>query len=175
MESARRAFLFGLGIRQAAANSPIRPPWAVDEARFPELCSRCGDCIAACPTHLLTEGSGGFPEADFRRGHCTFCTDCVKACRKAALNFQAQTSPWSLLSVVGKSCLSNQGVLCRTCGEACEPHAIRFDLRSGGMAQPQVDASTCTGCGECIASCPTQALTMQNRPAFAPQAQGMTV
>ena len=168
MDIGRRAFLRGQ--RPHRVETPNRPPWAVKESLFPDLCTRCGACIAACPTGLLKQGTGGFPEADFRRSHCTFCGDCARACAAnasrlpIALDFSSGLPPWSHRAVVGAACLPHQGVLCRSCEERCGEGAIRFAPRPGGPAQPDIIVSTCTGCGECVASCPTHAISMQSIP-----------
>jgi ferredoxin-type protein NapF len=166
MDQGRRAFLRGRPRRLA---EPLRPPWAASEAGFLQACDRCGDCIAACPTALLVRSGGGFPEADFSRGHCTFCADCVHACadaarksalRRPALNFSSR--PWALQAAIGSDCLPRKGVLCRSCDERCEAGAIRFSPRSGGPALPAVESS-CTGCGRCVAACPARAIAMHKR------------
>jgi ferredoxin-type protein NapF len=174
MDMGRRAFLRGRARRLAR---PSRPPWAGDEVGFLRTCDRCGDCIAACSTALLARGGGGFPEADFSRGHCTFCADCARACADAARK-SARTpvrpallfspgSPWSLRAVIDSACLPRQGALCRSCEERCEAGALRFSPRPGGPALPVVGPS-CTGCGRCVAACPVQAISMHERPNPAP-------
>ncbi|MCL2589507.1 MAG: ferredoxin-type protein NapF [Betaproteobacteria bacterium] len=169
----RRAFLRGQRLRGTVA-VPCRPPWAVDEALFTRICTRCGACIAACPTGLLAQGAGGFPEADFRRAYCTFCTDCACACTKnaqesvphqpPALTFSPDLPPWELRAAIGTACLPRQNVLCRSCEDHCEEGAIRFTLRQGSPAQPEIMESCCIGCGECVASCPVRAISMQKNP-----------
>jgi ferredoxin-type protein NapF len=166
MDIGRRAFLLGHRPYRAA---PLRPPWAADETVFLQACDRCGKCVAACSTGLLAQGAGGFPEADFLRGHCTFCADCARACTAAAqeaafrpaLSFSPNLPPWPLRAAIGASCLPHRGVLCRACDERCEAGAIRFPARAGGPARPVIDASSCTGCGECVAGCPAQAISMR--------------
>lgn len=64
------------------------------------------------------------------------------------------------LARIGERCLALQQVVCRTCGELCDTSAIRFVMQAGRVAQPQVQAERCTGCGDCIADCPTQALAL---------------
>lgn len=167
MEEGRRAFLQGR--RPSRAEAPFRPPWAIAEPRFLELCSRCDDCIDACPTRLLSKGAGGFPEADFNSAHCTFCGDCRQACQTGALNPAPDLSPWTLLVHIAEGCLPHQGVDCRTCGERCDIDAIRFKPRRGGPALPEIEAACCTGCGECIADCPTRAMTMVRPPVISTQ------
>lgn len=167
MEEGRRAFLQGR--RPSMAAAPFRPPWAIAEPRFLDLCSRCNDCIDACPTDLLIQGAGGFPEADFNSAHCTFCGDCRQACQTGALNPTPDIIPWSLLARIGEDCLPRQGVDCRTCGERCDIGAIRFAPRLGGPALPEIDAARCTGCGECVADCPTRAIAVVRPPVISTQ------
>ncbi|MCL2020648.1 MAG: ferredoxin-type protein NapF [Betaproteobacteria bacterium] len=166
----RRTFLRGQRLRSVVI-TPRRPPWAVDEALFTRACVRCGVCVAACPTGLLAEGAGGFPEADFQRAHCTFCADCVHACAEharqnessqaPALIFSSDLPPWTIRATINTACLPHKGVLCRSCEEHCEAGAIRFTPRVGSPAKPEITELRCTGCGECVASCPTHAISMQ--------------
>lgn len=65
---------------------------------------------------------------------------------------------------VASACLALQLVECRLCGEGCEAGAIRFPPRLGGVAAPVVDAARCTGCGDCLPLCPTQALALRAAP-----------
>jgi len=168
----RRAFLRGQRSRGIVV--PYRPPWAIDETLFTRTCTRCGACVSACSTGLLVQGTGGFPEADFRRAHCTFCADCAHACVKnaqqnafpqpSALVFSSGLPPWTLQATFGSTCLPHRGVLCRSCEDHCEAGAIRFTPRPGSPAQPRVVESRCTGCGQCVASCPAHAISMKTTP-----------
>jgi len=156
----RRQFLRG-DLRGSRAG--MRPPWALPEAAFTTQCTRCDDCIAACPTSLIARGSGGYPEMDFRRGGCDFCGKCVAACKAGAFRAEASGSfgAWPHRAAVDARCLSAQGVVCRACGDHCEAAAIRFRLAPGGRSFAQVDLACCTGCGACVAVCPAGAMTMQ--------------
>jgi ferredoxin-type protein NapF len=138
--------------------APFRPPWSIEEALFVERCNRCDDCLRACPTGLLASGPGGFPLADFTAAHCSFCGDCVRVCATGALSGETTLAPWRFGIEVGEDCLAIRRVDCRACGEACEAGAIRFRLRIGGAALPEVDNGACTGCGACIAPCPVSAV-----------------
>lgn len=64
------------------------------------------------------------------------------------------------VAVVGDACLPRRGIDCRVCGERCESAAIRFAPRLGGPPLPLVDPAACTGCADCLASCPAQALSL---------------
>ncbi len=68
-------------------------------------------------------------------------------------------SPDRLEAAIASRCLSLEGVACRICGEHCDAGAIRFHLRVGGAALPEVTAD-CTGCGTCVGVCPAAAISM---------------
>lgn len=171
---ARRGFLRARfsSTALAAQPTPLRPPWAVAEEEFQERCTRCGDCIRVCAasgSHLLQPGEGGFPVAVFNPAACTFCTDCLTACTATGSSaLQAQEPPWRLQLVIGEDCLPKQQVVCRTCAEMCDAGAIRFPPRLGGVAEPVVDADRCTGCGDCLSPCPTQALQLRRAEVASP-------
>jgi ferredoxin-type protein NapF len=158
----RRGFLRG---RARPPRPALRPPWARAEADFLARCTRCEACIEACPTGILIRAEGGYPAVDFGRGECTFCADCVARCAPAALWRAGPAQPaWSLRAQVGAACLARHGIECRVCGEACPIGAIHFRPRAGGVAEPELDAAACSGCGACQAPCPAAAIEVA-RPA----------
>ena len=63
---------------------------------------------------------------------------------------------------IGPACVEPRGVTCRRCGESCDIGAIKFRLMRGG-AQPLLDISTCTGCGDCAPVCPVGAIDLVGR------------
>ena len=154
MDLSRRNPLFG---RKPQAPTALQPPWAT--SRFTEDCTRCGECIVACPTGLLRKGDGGFPQPDFRQAECDFCEQCVTACQSGALQLQGQA--WAYRAGISAQCLAHRQVECRVCGEGCPQQAIRFRLQLGKMAQPQLDGDLCNGCGACVSLCPAQAITVK--------------
>jgi ferredoxin-type protein NapF len=157
----RTEFLRG---RFKAAPAPLRPPWAIEEQAFSQVCGPCDGCRKICPEGIIVKGSGGYPEISFRHGVCSFCQECVKACAVGALRlFDAhgqsmEGAPWSAKARISGNCLSMLGTVCRTCGELCEAGAISFRLAVGGIAQAIVDNDLCNGCGACVASCPVGAI-----------------
>lgn len=146
---------------RAAQQAPLRPPWAQQEALFIEHCTRCGDCAAACETHIIKAGSGGFPELDFQQGECTFCQNCVSVCPTGALSLATET-PFQSQIAISESCLALKGVMCRSCEDQCDAEAIRFTLQVGGVARPEINTDACTFCGACVAPCPTQAIAIHS-------------
>lgn len=151
----RRRFLTG---RSGSVRQTARPPWSADEADFHALCSRCDACLDACPENILQRDAAGFPRVDFSVGGCTFCGDCAEACEPKALARTHADAPWMLRASINDDCLARRQVVCRTCGERCEAGAIRFQPKAGGVATPQLDIATCTGCGFCVSDCPTRAI-----------------
>jgi ferredoxin-type protein NapF len=156
VDVSRRGFLRG---RPGAAEE-IRPPWALAGEAFLSACTRCADCIAACPQGILVSSGGAYPTVDFRRGECTFCSACVTACNPRALVQTGDDPPWTLLARIGDACLPARGVECRVCGDWCGARAIRFTPRLGGSPLPAIDRERCTGCGACVAPCPVTAITI---------------
>ena len=158
MSFSRRSFLSG---RFRTGGTELRPPRALSPGAFEDACNRCGDCIKGCPATIIVPGDGGFPKMDFSKGACNFCGDCARACRRAVLGGDA-APVWRVTATVDAACLASNGVECRVCGEACDAGAIRFRLRAGGIARPEIDPARCTGCGACYAPCPANAITMNN-------------
>jgi ferredoxin-type protein NapF len=153
----RRQFLRGdFKTRRA----PQRPPWALAEEPFLDACSRCGDCVPVCPTRIVVVVRG-YPQLDFSRGECTFCGRCADACRDGALlREEGQSVAWTIKAKIAESCLAQQGVECRVCGDPCPVAAIRFSPRMGGPPLPGVVSESCTGCGACVAPCPVSAISV---------------
>jgi ferredoxin-type protein NapF len=160
MDLQRRFFLRGRVAPPVPKRVP-RPPWAVLEADFIQRCTRCDACLSACPEGILVRGDAGFPEVTFAQRGCSECGACVQACAPQVLHRVPDTPPWSWRPLFSSACLAQRRVECRVCGEMCEHDAIRFKPVLGGVANPVLDANKCTGCGVCVAPCPTQAIQLQ--------------
>lgn len=156
VDASRRGFFRG----KPRPKAEIRPPWALPEIEFTDRCTRCNDCLSACPEQIIVTGDGGFPTVDFSRGECTFCGDCVTSCKPDALITRAEQAPWAYKALIGPSCLPLKGVECRVCGDYCDARAIRFIPRLGGSPLAEIDPEKCTACGACVAPCPVNALTI---------------
>ena len=157
----RRAFLRG---RSPKFNkTAIHPPWALSFSEFIENCERCDACIEACPEKIIFRGDGGFPEVDFVRGECVFCTDCVKACDAQAFRTGElkEDEAWDLSVTILPACLSLNAVVCRACGDNCDTDAINFKLQTGGISIPEITQERCTGCGACLFVCPNNSILIK--------------
>jgi ferredoxin-type protein NapF len=164
MDTRRRFFLRG-ALREASAReltAPLRPPWSLaNETAFQARCTRCNDCITACPRGLIVRGDGRYPEMSFATGGCDLCGLCLRACTHGALSPEAAT-PIRWRVQVRAGCLANRRVECRICAEVCgAPGVLRFVPAPGGIAQLLADAASCTGCGDCVSACPVGAIEMK--------------
>lgn len=155
--TSRRNFLRG---KFSTRKGSLRPPWALAEDDFLAACTRCGECVRACPTHIVVDRDAGYPAIDFGEGECTFCADCVTSCAPGALKRDPGQAPWTIVAAINDDCLARQRVECRVCGELCAAGAIRFPPQAGGIALPLLDPARCTGCGACVAPCPTRAIAL---------------
>ncbi|WP_107850325.1 ferredoxin-type protein NapF [Oceanimonas marisflavi] len=141
------------------ADARPRLPWAVEGNAFTDACSRCNRCLEACETRIIVRGDGGFPQVDFRHGECTFCYRCAEACPEPLFRDRSEPA-WSLTAHIGEGCLAYRNIECRSCGDVCEPQALRFRLQPGGVALPELARDLCSGCGACVSLCPVSAITM---------------
>jgi ferredoxin-type protein NapF len=160
MDPRRRRFLRGaISELGKPVEPPPRPPWALAEAAFLERCTRCGECTRACPRELIAAGDGGYPVVSFAKQGCTLCGDCERACAPRALE-RGRGAAWEWKAVVDGRCVVVQRIECRICADACEAGAISMAPGSGGIDEPTVSREACTGCGACVAPCPTTAIRL---------------
>ena len=149
----------------------VRPPGAVEEARFLDRCSRCDDCVKACPEWVVRKAGSEFGERLAGtpiilpvENPCVFCEGlpCITACKTGALVVPASGAFTRIgLAVVDAArCYMAQGQPCDYCVKDCpeRPRAIRL----GAPGKPaEVLADACTGCGECAEICPANAITIE--------------
>jgi ferredoxin-type protein NapF len=154
---------------------PVRPPWALQEDDFLDHCTRCNECVRACPQKILSSDDGGFPHVSFANGECTFCGECVSRCRDGALTGYVagretgRQTAWDIRAVVSGECLSVRGIHCQVCREQCEVSAIRFRPQPGREAPPEINTRLCTGCGACVKPCPVNAIHIRHPDAGQPE------
>jgi ferredoxin-type protein NapF len=153
---------------RASASRPLRPPGAVDEARFVGLCVRCGNCLRACPTHVIRPDQGEHgvagllaPRLDFSNDYCREdCTRCTNVCPSGALVPVAleekQHASIGLPCVNMDLCLLGDARDCFVCRNWCPYEAITLVFSEMEYTlTPQIDPEKCPGCGACEAACPT--------------------
>lgn len=152
-QTSRRAFLRGA----FAEKDALRPFGSVADDLFTDICTKCGDCSAACPEAVISADRDGFPVFDPNLGACTQCGVCVIVCETGALT---EGQPWLWKANAKAACLSLNGVQCRTCQDFCDAGAISFRLQTGGISEPQINLDLCVGCGGCASSCPIGAIEL---------------
>jgi len=161
----------------------IRPPGALAEADFLELCQRCGLCMKACPTNVINPalaeaGMPGFwsPRLIMTQGYCEYtCTLCGSVCPTGAIRPITVKEKTERPIKIGSAYLDRGRCLpwsgnapCIVCQEHCptSPKAIYLKTEKvpkpdGGeitVQLPYVDLKQCIGCGICEYKCPVQGL-----------------
>lgn len=161
----------------------IRPPGALEEEEFLELCQRCGLCMKVCPTNVinptLTEaGLAGFwtPRLIMIQGYCEYtCTLCGSVCPTGAIREITAREKIEQPLKIGSAyidrgrCLPWSGnAPCIVCQEVCptSPKAIYLkedvvptaDKETLKVQLPFVDLKRCVGCGICENKCPVRGL-----------------
>ena len=156
-QQAREAAERGADDRRHAPFPLLRPPGALAEPDFLEACTRCGECIEACPHDAIRPAAprlreaSGTPVIEPQQAPCLLCEDfpCVASCEPGALRDEA-IAVLGVARVQGLDCLNRHASPCSVCIERCPvPGAIAF---VGDV--PEVEESLCTGCGQCQHACP---------------------
>jgi ferredoxin-type protein NapF len=85
----------------------------------------------------------------------------MDAARRAFLSGRRHAAAEQGVAVaISSACLAHRSVECRLCGDACDTGALRFRPTRGGIAQPVLDLSRCTRCGDCVGPCPVGAISV---------------
>ena len=159
-----------LGIRPASRTFPVhRPRRAIDEFQFLAGCTRCGDCITACPYDAIIKAPErlgnvkGTPVIEADTSACMMCEDfpCIASCEPGVL---VSTIPpiMGTARVTEHLCLAHHHTTCTVCSERC-PVEGAIDVTDG---KPTVIEDTCTGCGVCRYVCPAPENAILLMPAF---------
>jgi ferredoxin-type protein NapG len=133
----------------------LRPPGAVEEELFLDRCTRCGDCLPACPYgSIKKDPATGYPVIFANESPCYLCEDfpCIAACGEDALVPVGDRAEVRMgLAVVSRAdCTADQG--CRFCLAQCPVGALSIDFTD---PYPVVDQGKCVGCGICEQVCST--------------------
>ncbi len=166
-----------------AEGHPTRPPGARPEEQFLATCTKCGQCVEACPfgtLKLATAGDevpAGTPWFEPRDVPCEMCEDvpCARACPSGSLDTQINILDSTMgLAVMTdqENCLAYKGLRCEACYRACPllGEAITLDMkpqeRTGRHAYflPIVQSEACTGCGKCERACVMEKAAIQVLP-----------
>ncbi|MDH5180096.1 MAG: hypothetical protein OEZ39_18825 [Gammaproteobacteria bacterium] len=141
----------------------VRPPWALPELEFLLACTRCHDCIEACPTQVifplaarLGADVAGTPALDLLNKVCLLCEDwpCVTSCEPKALQRNTDEADVALPAFARavidvETCLPFLGPECGACAGSC-PVAGALEWQA---ERPVINASLCVGCAQCRAAC----------------------
>lgn len=200
---ARRTLLAAVPVAAAAlvtkkavganAAGGIRPPGA-DLLRFNSLCARCGNCMTACPFHLIhpdfgetgidglfspvihLRGASGCPDdmSDYCSQECAKCTQvCPTGALKPLTLLQKHAVPIGLAEIDRTKCIAwkssklpkdDEG---RSDCAVCDeycPYKAVALESHNGVNCPVVVADKCRGCGACEAGCPGEGLAIRVRP-----------
>lgn len=133
----------------------LRPPGAVEEALFVERCTKCGDCLKACPHDSIQSHAGdALPVIYTDETPCYLCEDfpCVAACATEALVMpeSRESVEMGLAVVSAQACTAGQG--CHACVSQCPTQALALDFDEFRVT---VSEARCVGCGICEQVCKT--------------------
>ena len=146
-----------------------RPPGAVQESKFLAGCTRCNECVRACPHHAIVHApermreAAGTPIILADHQPCLMCADypCIAACQPGVLT-DSVPQVMGTARIISQTCLAHHGTTCTVCVERCPvPGAI--ELAAG---KPRINEQICTGCGVCRYVCPAPQNAVLLMPAF---------
>jgi ferredoxin-type protein NapG len=132
----------------------LRPPGAAEEADFLERCTKCSDCIEACPPAAIVVTADGTPGIFADHTPCMLCEDlpCIAACATDALLPVARAGDvrMGVAAIVQRLCTAGQG--CHACVSKCPTNALDMDFESLRLV---LSPALCVGCGLCESVCKT--------------------
>lgn len=148
----------------------LRPPGARVEHEFTSICSRCGNCVHACPVHAIQlDHSGargeGVPFIDPEKASCEMCEElaCMNQCPSSALQVVAREEiDMGIAQWDASTCLRTAvGEQCSMCVDHCPVGPAAIHVSENTIV---VDADHCTGCGTCQNNCPTTPRSIRITP-----------
>ena len=132
----------------------LRPPGAAGEAIFLERCTKCSDCMKACPHQSIVIHQDGTPVIFPDQMPCYLCDDtpCIAACATEALLpvGSVQEARMGMAVVNHRLCTAGQG--CHACVSKCPTDALAMDFDAQRLV---VSGERCVGCGMCEHICRT--------------------
>lgn len=140
--------------RQRTPRALPRPPFAVDEALFLEMCNGCNACVEVCPTQVIAlRAAKAYLDLDLN--HCSLCGQCADVCETHALS-TTQRRNIDARPTISPTCNNYLSSPCRACSTSCPEDAITIMKNE----MPLVDSQRCTGCGLCRGACYIGVITM---------------
>ncbi len=140
----------------------LRPPGSLPEVAFLAACTRCGECVSACPPRVIFVAptsaglAAGTPYLDVARSPCLACPDmpCARSCPTDALTVPEQG--WTgyrlgELEFLPEWCVTFRGQSCRACADACPVGERALIMDDAG--HPVLRREGCVACGTCIRAC----------------------
>lgn len=162
------------GIIRSSPGKVIRPPGARDSLSFNTLCSRCGNCIRACPTriiHPLTlydlPLAWMTPVIRFEDGYCLeTCNVCSRVCPTGAIELFPPEAKKNLFigmaEISSENCYLLNNRDCVKCREVCKYDAISYVPGTRiNTGVPVAEKSKCVGCGACAVVCPADCIVIR--------------
>ena len=132
----------------------LRPPGAVGEAIFLERCTKCSDCLKACPHESIVIHQDGTPVIYPDQMPCYLCDDtpCIAACATEALLpvVSVNEARMGVAVINHRLCTAGQG--CHACVSKCPTDALTMDFDAQRLV---VAVERCVGCGMCEHVCRT--------------------
>ena len=132
----------------------LRPPGAVGEAIFLERCTKCSDCMKACPHESIVIHQDGTPVIYPDQIPCYLCDDtpCIAACATEALLPVVSVNEARMGVAVINHRLCTAGHGCHACVSKCPTDALTMDFDAQRLV---VAVERCVGCGMCEHVCRT--------------------
>ncbi len=147
-----------------AGSTILRPPGALPEQDFLDLCARCGACVDSCPVDAIlpwdsgNEATDKTPIIDPNVTACVVCDglECMNACPTGALRLvdAPEDIRMGLARVAAADCVRAQDDDCSICVDRCPMGSRALNLPDDGP--PHVIDDGCIGCGVCQKFCPTR-------------------
>ncbi len=171
VENARKSLAEGRGrgARPRPSAWTVHPPGALESRAFLESCTKCDDCLRACPAWSIRraredEADPGYPVLEPGVRPCAMCADplpCAAACEAGALRPVSRGSlDLGLARLEADRCLVIRGEACRLCVSWCPAGEEAIYMTGAG---PMIVEAGCTGCGVCVAACPAGAISLLGR------------
>lgn len=142
----------------------LRPPGALREVAFLASCTRCGECVTACPVSAILKAptsaglAAGTPFIDTKIRACIACEDmpCAAVCPTDALIVPDEG--WvgyrmADLELIPERCITFYGSECGACARVCPVGDAAIYMDDAG--RPVIKVEGCVGCGSCVRACVT--------------------